>query len=397
MGGGSYPIRRMQDAEVGGKTVLVRVDYNVPLQDGRITNDERIKASLPTLKDLLARGAKLVLVTHLDRPGGEPVPSLRLDPIAERLGELLSRPVQKLDDCVGPDVASAIAAGKEGDLFLLENVRFHREETTNEAGFARELAGLADLFVNDAFASVHRAHASTLGVADYLPSYAGLLMEREIEALSKLTGDPERPYLAIIGGKKARSKLGALRDLLARVDGVLIGGGVAFTFLKSGGGEVGASEVDEGLIDEIPGILASAGERGVKIDLPVDAVVAEEISASAETRIVDARAIPDGSIGLDIGPETIERFKDRIASAKTIVWAGPMGAFEIDPFSAGTRAIAEAVADSEAFSVIGGGETGEAIERFGLADRVSYISTGGGAALAFLRGKTLPALEALRP
>jgi len=396
MGGGSFPIRRMQDADVAGKTVLVRVDYNVPLQDGRISNDERIKASLPTLKDLLARGAKLVLVTHLDRPGGKPVPSLRLDPIAERLGELLSSSVQKLDDCIGPGVASAVAEGGEGDVFLLENVRFHREETTNEAGFARELAGLADIFVNDAFASLHRAHASTLGVTDYLPSYAGLLMQKEIEALAKLTADPERPYLAIIGGKKARSKLGALRDLLSRVDGVLIGGGVAFTFLKAGGAAVGDSEVDEGVLDEIPEILALADERGVKIDLPVDAVAAREVSASAETQIVDARAIPEGWIGLDIGPETIRRFEAWIEAAKTIIWAGPMGAFEIEPFSTGTRMIAEAVADSDAFSVIGGGETGEAIERFGLADRVSYVSTGGGATLAFLRGKTLPALEALR-
>ena len=396
MRGDSFPIRRMQDADVAGKTVLVRVDYNVPLQDGRITNDERIKASLPTLQDLLSRGAKLALVTHLDRPGGKPIPSLRLDPIAERLGELLSLPVKKLDDCIGPDVASAIAAGKEGDLFLLENVRFHREETTNEAGFARELAGLADIFVNDAFASVHRAHASTLGVADHLPSYAGLLMQREIEALSKLTGEPQRPYLAIIGGKKARSKLGALRDLLSRVDGVLIGGGVAFTFLKAGGAAVGASEVDEGLLDEIPEILALADDRGVEIDLPEDAVIARGVSGAAETEIADARAIPNGLIGLDIGPETIRRFQARIAAAKMIVWAGPMGAYEFEPFSTGTRMIAEAVASSEAYSVIGGGETGEAIERFGLADRISYISTGGGAALAFLRGKTLPALEALR-
>ncbi len=396
MGGETFPIRKMQDADVAGKTVLVRVDYNVPLEEGRITNDGRIKASLPTLRDLLSRGAKLVLVTHLDRPGGKPVPSLRLDPIAERLEGLLALPVQKLDDCVGPEVASAIAEGKEGDVFLLENVRFHREETANEAGFARQLAGLADLFVNDAFASVHRAHASTLGVADYLPAYAGLLMQREIEALSKLTGTPERPYIAIVGGKKARSKLGVLHDLIFHVDGVLIGGGVAFTFLKAAGAEVGGSEVDEGLLDEIPSLLALAGERGVKIELPVDAVVAEEVSPSAETRIVDAHAIPDGWIGLDIGPETIKRFQAEIGEAKTIIWAGPMGAFEIEPFANGTRMVAEAVADSEAFSVIGGGETGEAIERFGLADRVSYISTGGGAALAFLRGKTLAALEALR-
>lgn len=396
MGGGPFPIRRMQDADVTGKTVLVRVDYNVPLQEGRIVSDERIRASLPTLDDLLARGAKLVLVTHLGRPGGKPDPALRLDPIAARLEELLSSPVRKLDDCIGPDVASAIAEGREGDVFLLENVRFHREETTNEAGFARQLAGSADIFVNDAFASLHRAHASTLGVADYLPAYAGLLMQREIEALSKLTIDPQRPYIAIIGGKKARSKLGALRDLLSRVDGVLIGGGVAFTFLRAGGAAVGSSEVDEGLLDEIPGILSLADELGVKIDLPEDVVIAQEVSGSAQTEIADARAIPEGWIGLDIGPGTIRRFGSRIEAAKTIIWAGPMGAFEFEPFSTGTRRIAEAVAGSDAFSVIGGGETGEAIERFGLADRVSYISTGGGATLAFLRGKTLPALEALR-
>ena len=388
-------LRGVGCADVEGKTVLVRVDYNAPLTGGRVADDARLRASLPTLHHLLEHRAKVVLISHLGRPEGHVVEELRLAPVAACLADLLGRPVRQLEDCVGPAVSDAIVSGGPGDVFLLENVRFHREETTNESGFARELARLGDVYVNDAFAAVHRAHASTVGIADHLPSYAGFLMEREIAALSQLE-KPDRPYLAIVGGKKARSKLGALRDLVPRVDEILIGGGVAFTFLRAFGADVGDSIVDEGLLEEIREIQTVAEREDTTIHLPEDVVIGVDLSVDGEIRTCDARAIPAGWQGLDIGPETVERFTDRILAAKTLVWTGPMGAFEAEPFSAGTKGIGEAVATSGAYSVIGGGETGEAAARFGLVDRITYISTGGGACLAFLRGKQLPALEALR-
>ena len=388
-------LRGVGRADVEGKTVLVRVDYNVPLSGGRVTDDGRLRASLPTLHHLLEHGAKVVLISHLGRPEGRVVEDLRLAPVAACLADLLGRPVRQLEDCVGPAVDDAVETGSPGDVFLLENVRFHREETTNESGFARELARLGDVYVNDAFGAVHRAHASTVGIADHLPAYAGFLMEREIAALSCLE-EPDRPYLAIVGGKKARSKLGALRDLVPRVDEILVGGGVAFTFLRAFGADVGDSAVDEGLLDEIREIQAAAEREDTTIHLPEDVIIGVDLSPDGEIRTCDARAIPAGWQGLDVGPKTVERFTDRILGAKTLVWTGPLGAFEVESFSGGTRRIAEAVAESDAYSVIGGGETGEAVARFGLADRVSYVSTGGGACLAFLRGKQLPALEALR-
>jgi phosphoglycerate kinase len=389
-------LRGVERAEVESRTVLARVDYNVPLSDGRVSDDTRLRASLPTIEYLLERGAKVVLLSHLGRPEGHVVEALSLAPVATALSDLLGRPVRLLPDCVGQEVSQAIEAGAPGDVFLLENVRFHREETTNESAFARALSMLGDVYVNDAFATVHRAHASTVGIADHLPAYAGFLMEREIGALSRLES-PERPYLAIVGGKKARSKLGALRDLVSRVDEILIGGGVAFTFLRALGADVGDSIVDEELLDEIREIQDAALRERTTIHLPEDVVIATDLSATDDVRTCDARSIPAGWQGLDIGPNTVERFSERIRVAKTLVWTGPLGAFEIEPFSAGTREIGEAVADSDAFSVIGGGETGEAVALLGLAERVSYISTGGGACLALLRGKHLPALEALMP
>lgn len=386
----------MQDADVKGKTVLVRVDYNVPLHEENIADDSRLRASLPTLTALLDGGAKVVLVTHLGRPGGKPVPSLRLDLVSDRLSELIGRPVHKMADCIGDEVAQAVKEGRPGDVFLLENVRFHSGEEANDDAFARALASVADVFVNDAFATVHRAHASTLGVARLLPSYAGLLMQREIDVLSRLLDDPARPYIAIVGGKKAQSKLGALRDLVSRVDGLLIGGGVAFTFLRAIGASVGDSIVDEEALGEISEIVQAASKRNVEIVLPTDACIAQQLEADAEILVCDARAIPNGWAAFDIGPDTIQRFRERIEGANTLVWTGPMGAYEVEPFAAGTIGIAAAVADSDAFSVIGGGETGEAVTRFGFADDVSYISTGGGACLAILRGQQPPALEALR-
>ena len=389
-------LRCVQQAAVEGKTVLVRVDYNVPLKDGDVADDARIEASFPTLIDLIDREAKLVLLTHLGRPEGKAVPELRLDPVAKRLYALLDRSVQKLDDCVGEGIKKAIEAAEPGALLLLENLRFHPEETANDAKFARSLADLGDLYVNDAFATLHRTHASTLGVTDYLPSYAGMLVQKELEALSRLIHEPERPYLAIVGGKKAKSKLGALRDLLDQVDAILIGGGVAFTFLRAKGHLVGNSVVDESIVEEIEGLIRAAYEKDVLILLPRDVVIAQEVSETAETATCRSERIPDGWIGLDIGPETIRKFQEQIDAAKAIVWTGPMGAFELEPFSHGTRAIAEALANSDAFTVIGGGETGEAVAKTGWADRMSYISTGGGACLALLRGRSLPALEALR-
>jgi len=389
-------LRCVQDVAVEGKRVVVRVDYNVPLADGRVADDSRIRASLPTLKNILERGGKPILLSHLGRPEGKVVPALRLDPVAASLRELLGSPVNKLDTCVGDEVVQAIEEWEPGSVILLENVRFFPEETANEAGFARKLAGLGDLFVNDAFATLHRAHASTLGIADYLPSYAGFLVQKEIEALARLTDNPEHPYVAIIGGKKARSKLGTLRDLVDRVDAILIGGGVAFTFLRAQGHNVGRSIVDESLFDEILLISEKAEEKGVPIVLPCDAVVAAELSDSAATAVVQIDDIPVDGIGLDIGPETIALFREKIAAARTIMWAGPMGAFEFDPFVAGTREIGQALADSDAFTVVGGGETGEAVKKLGVVEGISRISTGGGACLALLRGKSLPALEALR-
>jgi phosphoglycerate kinase len=388
-------LRRMEDAEVRGRTVIVRADYNVPIDDGVIQDDARIRASLPTLLHLLDRGALVVVLTHLGRPDGVVVESLRLDSIARRLGELLGRPVRKLDDCVGPDVVRAIRAGKAGDVFLLENLRFHAEEEANDPGFSDALAELGDLYVDDAFGTLHRAHASTVGIAKRRPAYAGFLVEREIEALSRVLHDPARPYVAIVGGKKAADKLGALRDLVNRADGVLVGGGVAFTFLAASGATVGDSAVDRNLFEDIRGIARSAEARGTEIVLPEDVVAATSLAADVETRVCPADRIPEGWSGFDIGPQTVRSFEKRIRTAKTVVWAGPMGAFEFAPFLAGTRSVAEAVAASSAFSVIGGGETGEAIAQLGLESRVSFVSTGGGACLAYLRGKPLPALDVL--
>ncbi|MDD5265314.1 MAG: phosphoglycerate kinase [Candidatus Bipolaricaulis sp.] len=388
-------VRRIQDVDVRGKAVVVRADYNVPMEGETIQDDGRIRASLPTLSNLLDRGALVVVMTHLGRPDGAVVESLRLDPIARRLQELLGRPVRKLDDCVGPAITKAIRGGKPGDVFVVENLRFHAEEEENDPAFSAALAELGDLYVDDAFGTLHRAHASTVGIAERRPAYAGLLVQKEIDVLSRVLYSPVRPYVAIVGGKKASDKLGALRDLVSRVDCILVGGGVAFTFLAASGAIVGDSVVDSSLFEDIRGIVRKAGERGTEIVLPKDVVAAGSLSSDAETRVVPADSIPAGWKGFDIGPETVRLFAERIARAKTVVWAGPMGAFEFAPFAAGTRGVAEAVAASSSFSVIGGGETGEAVAQFGFGNRVSFVSTGGGACLAYLRGKSLPALDVL--
>jgi len=389
-------LRRIQDANVEGKTVIVRVDYNVPVADGNVLDDRRIRASLPSIQWLIEHSANLVLCSHLGRPEGAVVEKLRLDSVGRCLESLLERPVKKLADCVGEAVATAVSEADSGDVLLLENVRFHREETINEPAFARELAALGELFVNDAFATMHRAHASTVGIADHIPGYAGFLVQAEIEALSRLIESPDRPYVAVVGGKKAQSKLGPLRDLAQQVDEIMIGGGVAMTFLHAMGTNVGDSVVDYKVLEEVGEIRRIAAETETILHLPIDVVAAPELSADSEIITCAVDEIPDGWHAFDIGPETSRLFSERIGAAKTIVWTGPLGAYEIEPFSSGTRQVGEAVAQSSAYSVIGGGETGEAMARFGVAERVSFVSTGGGACLALLRGKTMPALEALR-
>ena len=388
-------LRKIQDVEVEGKTVLVRVDYNVPLKDGSVLDERRIQASLPTVRWLLDHKAKVVLISHLGRPEGKVVEELRLDPVAKCLESILGKPVIKLDDCVGDAVSKAVSEAQESDLLLLENVRFHRDETINEPAFTRELANLGELFVNDAFATMHRAHASTVGIADHLPSYAGFLVQAEIEALRPLIESPDHPYVAVVGGKKAQSKLGPLHDLATQVDEILIGGGVAMTFLHAMGIDVGASAVDHKVLEEVGEIRRIVAQTNTALHLPVDVVAAPELSDESEIITCAVNEIPAGWHAFDIGPETSRIYSERILQAKMIVWTGPMGAYETEAFSNGTKQLGEAIAQSTAYSVIGGGETGEAMERFGVAEHASYISTGGGACLAVLRGRTMPALEAL--
>jgi phosphoglycerate kinase len=389
-------LRKIQDADVAEKTVLVRVDYNVPLKDSEVLDDRRIRASIPTIQWLLDHHAKVVLISHLGRPEGKVVEELRLDPVAASLEAILDRRVFKLNDCAGEVVSKTVAEAQSGDVLLLENVRFRREETINEPSFTHELANLGELFVNDAFATMHRAHASTVGVADHLPSYAGFLVQAEIEAIEPLISSPQHPYVAAVGGRKAQSKLGPLHDLAPKVDEILIGGGVAMTFLHAMGIDVGASVVDHKVLEEVGVIRRIAEQSKTSLLLPVDVVAARELSDESETVICSLHEIPAGWHAFDIGPETIRLFSERIIQAKMFVWTGPMGAYEHEAFSNGTKQLGEALAQSSAYSVIGGGETGEAMERFGVSKHASYISTGGGACLALLRGKTMPSLEALR-
>lgn len=389
-------LRKIQDADVTKKTVLVRVDYNVPLKNGVVLDDRRIQASIPTIQWLLDHNAKVVLISHLGRPEGKVVEELRLDPVAVSLESILGRSVLKLNDCSGELVAQTVAEAKSGDVLLLENVRFRREETINEPAFTHEMANLGELFVNDAFATMHRAHASTVGIADHLPSYAGFLVQAEIDAIGPLISSPQRPYVAAVGGRKAQSKLGPLHDLATKVDEILIGGGVAMTFLHATGIDVGASVVDHKVLEEVSVIRRIVEETKTRLLLPVDVVAARELSDESETVVCSIHEIPAGWHAFDIGPETIRLFSERVIQAKMFVWTGPMGAYEYEAFSNGTKQLGEAVAQSLAYSVIGGGETGEAMERFGVSEHASYISTGGGACLALLRGKTMPALEALR-
>jgi phosphoglycerate kinase len=390
--------KTLRDVDVAGRRVLVRVDFNVPLEEGRIADDARIRASLPTIRELLARGARVVvLASHLGRPKGRPDPALSLRPVADRLAELLGRPVRFAEDCVGGAAERALAEAAPGSVVLLENLRFHPEEERNDEGFARALARLADVYVNDAFGAAHRAHASTEAVTRFVPdAVAGLLMEKELEFLGRALERPERPFVAILGGAKVSDKLEVVRNLVGRVDALLIGGAMAYTFLRARGVDVGRSLVEPELEPEARRIEEAARGRAVAFELPLDHVVADRLEpdAAVETLAVGDPAI-DGRLGADIGPRTIGRYRDRIRSARTVVWNGPMGVFEIDAFARGTLEIARAVASVDGTTIVGGGDSIAAVRKAGVADRITHISTGGGASLEFLGGRRLPGVEAL--
>ncbi|QWU16439.1 phosphoglycerate kinase [Paenibacillus sophorae] len=387
--------KSVRDVEVTGKRVFVRVDFNVPLEDGKITDDTRIRETLPTIKYLIENGAKLILASHMGRPKGQFVDSMRLTPAAERLSELLGKPVAKADEAVGEAVKAKIAELKDGDVLVLENVRFYPGEEKNDPELAKQFAELADLFVNDAFGAAHRAHASTEGIAHYLPAVSGLLMEKELNVLGKALSNPERPFTAIIGGSKVKDKIDVIDNLLTLADNVLIGGGLSYTFSKAQGYEVGKSLLDEEKIDTALVFIEKAKKLGKNFLLPVDAVVADKFGADANTKTVDISEIPADWLGLDIGPKTAALYADVIKNSKLVVWNGPMGVFEIDIFAEGTKAVAEACAKTEGYTVIGGGDSAAAAEKFKLADQMDHISTGGGASLEFMEGKALPGVVAL--
>lgn len=385
----------LSDLDVTGRRVLVRVDFNVPLDEGgAVASDARIRASLPTIENVLARGGRPVLMSHLGRPKGRRDPRFSLRPVANRLGELIDAGVLFAEDCIGREVEEATQALEPGKCLVLENLRFHPGEEAGEEEFGRALARNGDCYVNDAFGSSHRAHASIAVVPRLLPCAAGLLLQREIEAFRRVLESPARPFLAILGGAKVADKLPIVRNLLPKVDTLLVGGAMAYTFLAARGISVGASRCEPDLFDEARAVAAEAAERGVDLLLPVDHVCARELSADAEVA-VHGPGIPEGWMGVDIGPATVETFRARIAEAATVVWNGPMGVFEVAPFSRGTEAVARAVAESPAWSVVGGGDSVAAIERLGLADRVGHVSTGGGASLELLEGKVLPGIVAL--
>lgn len=382
------------DVEVKGKRVLLRVDFNVPLEEGRVKDDTRIRAALPTITHLLQRGARLILVSHLGRPKGEARPELRLDPVAKRLSELLGQKVRKLDEVVGPEVEKAVQDLRPGEVLLLENLRFHPEEEKNDPEFARKLASLADIYVNDAFGTAHRAHASTAGVASYLPASAGFLMEKEVKALGSILTDPAHPFVAVLGGAKVADKIGVLNNLVEKVDTILFGGGMANTFLLAQGRDVGDSLVDREHLDFAREFMQKARQRGVRVELPEDLAIAPA-DGNGSLRVVDSDAVPSGWRALDIGPRTAERYAGVIQRAKTAFWNGPMGVFEKDEFARGSEAVARALAESDVVSVVGGGDSIAVLEKFGLADKVTHASTGGGASLEFLEGRELPGVAVL--
>ncbi|MCF6096851.1 phosphoglycerate kinase [Thermovorax subterraneus] len=388
--------KTVEDFDVNVKRVLVRVDFNVPMdEEGNITDDTRIRATLPTIQYLIKNGAKVILASHLGRPKGKKNPKYSLAPVAGRLSEILGKDVLMAGDCIGEEVEKAVASMKPGDVMLLENVRFYAEEEANDRGFAEKLARLADIYINDAFGTAHRAHASTAGVAEFLPAGAGFLMKKEIEIMGKALEAPERPFVAILGGAKVSDKIGVIRNLLNKVDYLLIGGGMAFTFLKGLGYNIGRSLLEEDKIELAKDLLKEAEEKGVKVLLPDDVVIAPEVKEGVEYKTVPVSQIPDDMIGVDIGEVTRDKFAKVIKEAKTVVWNGPMGVFEIKDFAEGTLAVAKAMAESGAVTIVGGGDSAAAVEQLGFADAMTHISTGGGASLEFLEGKELPGVAVL--
>ena len=393
----NYNKKSVLDAPVRGKKVLLRCDFNVPQnkETGEITSDKRIVAALPTIKYLLENDAAVIACSHLGKPKGEWKEKLSLAPVAKRLSELLGKEVIFAKDIIGPDAHAKAAALKPGQIMLLENLRFDIREEKNGDDFAKELASMAELYVSDAFGTVHRAHASTAGVAKYLPAYAGLLVEKELSVMGKALDDPARPFVAVLGGAKVSDKIGVINNLLDKADTIIIGGGMAYTFIKAQGHGIGNSLLEEDKLDYAKDMIAKAAEKGVKFLLPVDTAIGSEFKADCENKIVPIDAIPDGWIGMDIGPETIKLYSDAIKGAKTVVWNGPMGVFEFPAFAEGTKAMAKALADSGAVTIVGGGDSAAAVEQLGFADKMTHISTGGGASLEFLEGKELPGVACL--
>lgn len=387
--------KSIQDVELQGKRVFVRVDFNVPMEDGSISDDTRIRAAIPTIQALVDKGAKVILASHLGRPKGEVNEDMRLTAAGERLAQLMNKDVKKLDESIGEAVEATIADMNNGDIVLLENVRFHKGEEKNDEALAKAFAKLADVYVNDAFGAAHRAHASTEGIAKHIPAVSGFLMQKELDVLGKALSAPEKPFTAIIGGSKVKDKIGVIENLLNKVDHLLIGGGLSFTFIKALGYEIGNSLLEEDKIELAKSFIDKAKEKGVELHLPIDAVVANEFSKDADTKVVDIDAIPEGWMGLDIGPKTVAKYEEVIKSSKLIIWNGPMGVFEMEKFANGTRSVAEAMAQTEGYTIIGGGDSAAAVEKFNVADKMDHISTGGGASLELMEGKELPGIVAL--
>ena len=388
--------KTIRDVDLSNKRVLVRVDFNVPLDaDKHITDDSRIVGAVPTIEYLLKQNAKVVLMSHLGRPKGEVNPKYSLAPAAKRLAELLNKPVAMAQDVIGPDADSKVAALQPGEVCLLENLRFHAEEEKNDPAFAKKLAEYGDVYVNDAFGTAHRAHASTEGVAHYLPAVSGFLIEKELQYLGKALEQPDRPFVAILGGAKVSDKIGVINNLLEKVDVLIIGGGMAYTFQKAQGKGIGKSLLEADKVDYAREMIEKAKEKGVQLLLPVDNVIADAFSNDANIQVQEGGDMPEGWMGLDIGPKTIQLFTDAILSAKTVVWNGPMGVFEMENFAKGTRAVAQALANSSATTIVGGGDSAAAVQQMGFGDKISHISTGGGASLEFLEGLTLPGVAAL--
>lgn len=385
----------MTDIDVKGKRVFVRVDFNVPMADGAITDETRIRAAIPTIEYLVEQGAKVILASHLGRPKGEVKEDMRLTAVGIRLAELIGKPVTKLDESIGEKVEQAVATMQNGDIVLLENVRFHAGEEKNDPALAQQFAQLADIYVNDAFGAAHRAHASTEGIAKHIPAVSGFLMQKELDVLGKALSNPERPFTAIIGGAKVKDKIGVIESLLEKVDHLIIGGGLSYTFIKAQGYDIGKSLLEEDKIELAKSFIDKAKAKGVQLHMPIDAVVANEFSQDAETQVVDIDAIPADWMGLDIGPKTAARYADIIQNSKLIIWNGPMGVFEMDKFASGTKTVADAMAATAGYTVIGGGDSAAAVEKFAVADKMDHISTGGGASLELMEGKELPGIVAL--